>query len=162
MKENTKTQSFTKSDLRTGDICIQRDGLVEKFMGGTPYDGVFYVKGGGFNDANRFTETLCWMDDPSGAYDIDLVFRPKHKAAVGRYNYSNKEYFRCIFDRKAEEEKKRVSSEKAALAKKLKEEPALSVEDVEKDLKTLAELASILTGKKISISFEGEDGKLTF
>lgn len=67
-------KQFSKSDLRNGDVCVQRDGIVEIAIVDL---GCFLVKSG-YNLIDEFNENLEYNDSEFNIHDIVKVYRPKH------------------------------------------------------------------------------------
>ena len=77
--EDFMNNTFTKSDLRTGDVILRRDGTTEIYNGEL---GMFITKDG-WNDLAHERNDLT--DSISSEFDIVAVRRPRNK-------------FDCVFD----------------------------------------------------------------
>lgn len=64
--------SFTKADLKNGDIVLQRNGVVQIYIESL---NVFVVKDGGWNDVGTYADDLTRRYD----FDIIAVRRPRGK-----------------------------------------------------------------------------------
>ena len=77
--EDFMNNTFTKADLRTGDVILRRDGTTEIYNGEL---GMFITKDG-WNDLDHERNDL--NDSISSEFDIIAVRRPRNK-------------FDCVFD----------------------------------------------------------------
>lgn len=91
---NSQSKQFTKSDLRNGDVCVQRDGIVEIAIVDL---GCFLVKSG-YNLIDDFKENLEYKDSELNIHDIMKVYRPKHPYQRQFEEYSFEEG-ELVFDR---------------------------------------------------------------
>ena len=70
--EDFMNHTFTKADLKNGDIVLQRNGVVQVYIESMK---VFMLKDGGWNDAEKYNDDLT----RGGEFDIVAVRRPRHK-----------------------------------------------------------------------------------
>lgn len=89
-------KQFTKSNLRNGDVCVQRDGVVEIAIVDI---GCLLVKDG-YNTLDEFNEHLEYKDSEFNIHDIVKVYRPKHPYQCQFENFSF-EKGELVFDREA-------------------------------------------------------------
>ena len=89
---------FTKKDLRSGDVCIQRSGDVMIYI--DCFNGVF-VRKDNCDTVKGWNDNLCGSDiyDDTGFFDIMKVYRPEEPYQC---QFSENEYTkgRRVFDRK--------------------------------------------------------------
>lgn len=70
--EDFMDSTFTKADLKNGDIVLLRNGVVQVYIESM---NVFMLKDGGWNDAEKYNDDLT----RGGFADIVAVRRPHHK-----------------------------------------------------------------------------------
>lgn len=87
---------FTKSDLKNGDVIVQRNGTVEILIKDLD---CMVVSNGGFNSLSRFNEDLTWTDDKE--YDVIKVYRP---SCASNCCFNNYKYGKLIYERKETKE----------------------------------------------------------
>lgn len=82
----TEPKQFTKADLKTGDVVLQADGGVYKYIYVPGKECAFYNKNGGSNYLKEFNDNLQWIwsDD----FSIIKVMRPKVTANLLTFDES--------------------------------------------------------------------------
>jgi hypothetical protein len=89
--------SFTKADLKTGDVCKQRNGLVQIYI----KDLDMFICEGGWNGAAKFNENLTHLNGKD--FDIIAVRRPVRQADCVFTAFTD-QYGELVYERKEPEE----------------------------------------------------------
>jgi hypothetical protein len=85
--------SFTKADLKNGDIVLQRSGVVQIYIESL---NVFVVKDGGWNDVDKFNDDLTHQYGDRA--DIVAVRRPLEKSDCV-FGAFDRNYGELVYDR---------------------------------------------------------------
>ena len=88
---------FTKADLKTGDVVMQRDGLIQIAI----CELNMFITPNGWNDMDAFDTDLT--HEYTEEYDIIAVRRPKEKFEC-QFNAFNTKYGILVYERKEVEE----------------------------------------------------------
>lgn len=91
--EDFMNHTFTKADLKNGDIVLQRSGVVQIYIESL---NVFVVKDGGWNDVDKFNDDLTHQYGDRA--DIVAVRRPREKSdcIFGAFDLN---YGELVYDR---------------------------------------------------------------
>lgn len=100
---------FTKSDLKTGDVVLRRNGLVEIVF----LETESLISKGGFNLLSKIEEDLTAEKDLCSKYwDIMAVRRPKEPGDCV-FSAFDHEFGELVYDREKDEEIKKEDAETA-------------------------------------------------
>jgi len=91
---NDFKNSFMKSDLKAGDVCVRGDGNAEIAI---PELGVLVCKSGGFNTFSGMLENMK-MSTLTSVFDIVKVYRPQASWQCV-FNPENYTFGELVFDR---------------------------------------------------------------